>query len=79
MNYPPLDFERLARYSKRLDESFIYCIDELDLITPENILGKVTGGDILEGKSRLIAINAHSWGIHITALGKKITSLEWNS
>ena len=53
MNYPPLDFERLARYSKRLDESFIYCIDELDLITPENILGKVTGGDILKGKSRL--------------------------
>lgn len=44
--------------------------DVLDLTTPEDILGKVTGGDILEGKSTLIVIHAHLKGVTIPALGK---------
>lgn len=44
--------------------------DVLDLTTPEDILGKVTGGDILEGKSTLIVIHALSKGVNIPALGK---------
>lgn len=42
----------------------------IDLITPEEILGKAQGGDIIEGKRTLIIIHALSKGISIDALGK---------
>ncbi|MCX9010063.1 MAG: polyprenyl synthetase family protein [Candidatus Methanoperedens sp.] len=44
--------------------------DVIDLITPEEILGKAQGGDIIEGKRTLIIIHALSKGITIEALGK---------
>lgn len=44
--------------------------DVIDLITPEEILGKAQGGDIVEGKRTLIIIHALSKGINIEALGK---------
>lgn len=44
--------------------------DVIDLITPEEILGKAQGGDIIEGKRTLIIIHAFSKGIAIDALGK---------
>ncbi len=44
--------------------------DVIDLITPEEILGKAQGGDIIEGKRTLIIIHAFSKGISIEALGK---------
>jgi geranylgeranyl diphosphate synthase type I len=44
--------------------------DMIDLITPEEILGKAQGGDIVEGKRTLIIIHAFSKGITIDALGK---------
>jgi geranylgeranyl diphosphate synthase type I len=44
--------------------------DVIDLITPEEILGKAQGGDIVEGKRTLIIIHALSKGINIDALGK---------
>lgn len=44
--------------------------DVIDLITPEEILGKAQGGDIIEGKRTLIIIHALSKGISIDALGK---------
>ena len=44
--------------------------DVIDLITPEEILGKAQGGDIIEGKRTLIVIHALSKGITIDALGK---------
>ncbi len=44
--------------------------DVIDLITPEEILGKAQGGDIIEGKRTLIVIHALSKGITIEALGK---------
>ncbi|SNQ59112.1 polyprenyl synthetase family protein [Candidatus Methanoperedens nitratireducens] len=44
--------------------------DVIDLITPEEILGKARGGDIMEGKSTLIVIHALSKGVAIEALGK---------
>ncbi len=44
--------------------------DVIDLITPEEILGKARGGDIIEGKRTLIVIHALSKGISIEALGK---------
>ncbi len=44
--------------------------DVIDLITPEEILGKAQGGDIIEGKRTLIVIHALSKGVTIDALGK---------
>ncbi|MCX9085610.1 MAG: polyprenyl synthetase family protein [Candidatus Methanoperedens sp.] len=44
--------------------------DVIDLITPEEILGKAQGGDIVEGKRTLIIIDALSKGVSIDALGK---------
>jgi len=44
--------------------------DVIDLITPEGILGKAQGGDIIEGKRTLIVIHALSKGVTIEALGK---------
>lgn len=44
--------------------------DVIDLITPEEILGKAQGGDIIEGKRTLIIIHALSKGVSIDALGK---------
>ncbi len=44
--------------------------DVIDLITPEGILGKAQGGDIIEGKRTLIVIHALSKGVTIDALGK---------
>ncbi len=44
--------------------------DVIDLITPEEILGKAQGGDIMEGKRTLIVIHALSKGVNIEALGK---------
>jgi len=44
--------------------------DVIDLITPEEILGKAQGGDIIEGKRTLIVIHALSKGATIEALGK---------
>ncbi len=44
--------------------------DVIDLITPEEILGKAQGGDIIEGKRTLIVIHALSRGVTIEALGK---------
>jgi geranylgeranyl diphosphate synthase type I len=44
--------------------------DVIDLITPEEILGKAQGGDIVEGKRTLIIIHALSKGVSIDALGK---------
>lgn len=44
--------------------------DVIDLITPEEILGKAQGGDIIEGKRTLIVIHALSKGATIDALGK---------
>jgi geranylgeranyl diphosphate synthase type I len=44
--------------------------DVIDLITPEEILGKAQGGDIVEGKRTLIVIHALTKGVTIDALGK---------
>jgi len=44
--------------------------DVIDLITPEEILGKAQGRDLIEGKRTLIVIHALSQGVTIDALGK---------
>lgn len=58
------DFGRLAGVGFQIYD------DVIDLITPEEILGKAQGGDIIEGKRTLIMIHALSKGITIEAFGK---------
>ncbi len=58
------DFGRLAGVGFQIYD------DVIDLITPEEILGKAQGGDIIEGKRTLIVIHALSKGAAIEALGK---------
>lgn len=58
------DFGRLAGMGFQIYD------DVIDLVTPEEILGKIQGGDIIEGKKTLIIINAYSNGVHLNILGK---------
>ena len=58
------DFGRMAGIGFQIYD------DVIDLITPEEILGKAQGGDIIEGKRTLIVIHALSKGATIDALGK---------
>ncbi len=62
------DFGRLAGTGFQIYD------DVIDLITPDEILGKAQGGDIIEGKSTLIVIHALSNGVIIDALGKSNAS-----
>ncbi|AEH60862.1 Farnesyltranstransferase [Methanosalsum zhilinae DSM 4017] len=44
--------------------------DVLDLITPEDVLGKVRGSDLMEGKKTLIALHAINNGVDLKIFGK---------
>ncbi len=44
--------------------------DVLDLITPEDVLGKVRGSDLMEGKKTLIAMHAINNGVDLKIFGK---------
>jgi geranylgeranyl diphosphate synthase type I len=45
--------------------------DVLDLITPEDVLGKIRGSDIMEGKRTLIAIHAGQNNIKLDTFGNR--------
>ncbi len=47
--------------------------DVLDLIAPQEILGKPRGSDLMEKKKTLVAIHAHSKGIDLNLLAKLAT------
>lgn len=44
--------------------------DVLDLITPEDVLGKIRGSDLMEGKRTLIAIHARDNNVKLDVFGK---------
>jgi geranylgeranyl diphosphate synthase type I len=50
--------------------------DILDLITPEDVLGKVRGSDLMEGKKTLIAIHAFNNNVKLDVFGKRNTTSE---
>ncbi|MCD4702979.1 MAG: polyprenyl synthetase family protein [Methanosarcinaceae archaeon] len=50
--------------------SFQIYDDILDLITPEDVLGKVRGSDLMEGKKTLIAIHAFKHDVKLDVFGK---------
>ncbi len=50
--------------------------DVLDLITPEDVLGKVRGSDLMEGKQTLIAIHARNHNVKLDVFGKRDATRE---
>ncbi len=50
--------------------------DVIDMTTPEEILGKVRGSDLMEGKKTLIAIHALNKGVDLKIFGKGEASNE---
>lgn len=44
--------------------------DVIDMTTPEEVLGKVRGSDLMEGKKTLIAIHALNKGVELKIFGK---------
>jgi geranylgeranyl diphosphate synthase type I len=45
--------------------------DVLDLVTPEDVLGKMRGSDLREGKQTLIAIHARENNVELDVFGKR--------
>jgi len=43
----------------------------LDLVTPEDVLGKMRGSDLREGKQTLIAIHARENNVELDVFGKR--------
>jgi len=58
------EFGRLVGISFQIQD------DVIDMITPEDILGKVRGSDLIEGKRTLIAIHALNHGVELEIFGK---------
>ncbi len=50
--------------------------DVLDLITPEDVLGKVRGSDLMEGKQTLIVIHARENNVKLDVFGKREATRE---
>ncbi|MCL7474648.1 MAG: polyprenyl synthetase family protein [Methanosarcinales archaeon] len=50
--------------------------DVLDLVTPEDVLGKIRGSDIMEGKQTLIAIHARDHNVKLDVFGKRDATRE---
>lgn len=50
--------------------------DVLDLVTPEDVLGKIRGSDIMEGKQTLIAIHARDNNVKLDVFGKRDATRE---
>jgi geranylgeranyl diphosphate synthase type I len=64
------DFGLLAGVSFQIHD------DVLDLVTPEDVLGKIRGSDLMEGKKTLIAIHALNNGVKLDIFGKGEASRE---
>ena len=71
--------EALSEYGRLIGIGFQMYDDVLDMVTPQEVLGKVRGSDLMEGKHTLIVIDAFEKGIKIDIFGKeKATQEETN-
>ncbi len=61
--------DALYEYGRLIGIGFQIYDDVLDLITPENVLGKVRGSDLMEGKKTVIAIHAFDHGVDLDIFG----------
>ncbi len=67
----PLDVaDQMYEFGRMIGIGFQIYDDVLDIVTPEEVLGKVRGSDIMEGKKTLIAIHALNAGVKLDIFGK---------
>lgn len=62
--------DALYDFGRMIGVSFQIYDDVLDLITPEETLGKARGSDLREGKKTLIAIHAFNQSVELDIFGK---------
>ncbi|WP_410510427.1 polyprenyl synthetase family protein [Methanosarcina hadiensis] len=62
--------EALSEYGRLIGIGFQMYDDVLDMTAPEEVLGKVRGSDLMEGKHTLIVINAFEKGVKLDIFGK---------
>jgi geranylgeranyl diphosphate synthase type I len=62
--------EALSEYGRLIGIGFQMYDDVLDMITPQEVLGKVRGSDLKEGKHTLIVIDAFQKGVELEIFGK---------
>lgn len=62
--------EQMYEFGRMIGIGFQIYDDVLDIVTPEEVLGKVRGSDIMEGKKTLIAIHALTSGLQLEIFGK---------
>lgn len=67
----PLDIaDQMYEFGRMIGIGFQIYDDVLDIVTPEEVLGKVRGSDIMEGKKTLIAIHALNADVKLDIFGK---------
>lgn len=62
--------EALSEYGRLIGIGFQMYDDVLDMVTPEEVLGKVRGSDLMEGKHTLVVIDAFEKGVKLDIFGK---------
>jgi geranylgeranyl diphosphate synthase type I len=67
--------EALSEYGRLIGIGFQMYDDVLDMISPEEVLGKVRGSDLMEGKNTLIVIDAFGKGVKLDIFGKGTATL----
>jgi geranylgeranyl diphosphate synthase type I len=72
----PEEADALWEFGRLTGIGFQIFDDVLDLITPEDVLGKIRGSDLMEGKRTLIAIHARDNNIVLDVFGKGDASKE---
>lgn len=68
--------DALFEYGRLIGIGFQMYDDVLDMITPEEVLGKVRGSDLMEGKHTLIVIDAFRKGVKLDIFGKGEATIE---
>lgn len=68
--------DSLFEYGRLIGIGFQMYDDVLDMTTPEEVLGKVRGSDLMEGKHTLIVIDAFKKGAKLDIFGKGEATLE---
>jgi geranylgeranyl diphosphate synthase, type I len=62
--------DALFEYGRLIGIGFQMYDDVLDMVTPQEVLGKVRGSDLMEGKHTLIVIDAFEKGVKLDIFGK---------
>lgn len=68
--------EALSEYGRLIGIGFQMYDDVLDMVTPEEVLGKVRGSDLMEGKHTLVVIDAFEKGVKLDIFGKREATQE---